>query len=65
MTVQKEKTQASVYGLNLIFDPENLMLENHQPKISIADRLTETTAQKFDRLMKESEESLKSSKKII
>ena len=65
LVVQKEKTPAPIYGLNLIFEPETLLPENNQQKISTANAQAETSTQKFNRLMQESEESLKNFRKII
>jgi hypothetical protein len=62
---EKENNQASMYGLNLIFEPEYLFPEIIQQKFSTASSQTESPSQKFNRLMKESEESLKNSRKII
>ena len=64
-TESKTRTTFSNYDFNLIFEPEIGWVYNNQPLIQNIHLQQETPEQKFNRLMKESEASLKSSRKVI
>jgi hypothetical protein len=63
--VHKEKTQTGMYDLNLIFEPGNLIYGSSLQKMPTSNGQQESPEVKFDRLMKESEESLNNSRRII
>ena len=63
LVIQKGKPTETIYGLSPYFEPEDFILGENLSKKSVIR--TESPAEKFNRLMKESEESLKNSRKII
>jgi len=65
LAVQKEKAEKTMFGMSLIFSPAEFIHSENLLNTPIAKTQTESPAEKFNRLMKESEESLKNSRKII
>jgi len=63
--VQKDNVQETMFGLNLISAPEDFVPGKHLLKTPQATAKAETPDEKFKRLMKESEESLKNARKIM
>ena len=65
LEAQNGKMQESIFSVNQLFSWQDIFLGNHPSNSAIDKMQSESPEEKFNRLMKESEESLKNSRKVI